>query len=131
MDIIGNVKEIADLAKKFNDIEFYRRIVDLEGEVIELTRAKRETERKVEDLQKQLTLKAKMTFRQPFYYQEGDDVPFCPSCFEKDTLAVHLFFVFDRSDLTRWDCHVCAQTFGVKKAEGHARSAPRIRTTPF
>jgi hypothetical protein len=32
MDIVGNVKEIADLAKKYNDIEFYRKIVHLEGD---------------------------------------------------------------------------------------------------
>lgn len=121
MDIVGSVKEIADLAKKFNDIEFYRKIVHLEGEVMELTRAKRQAEQKIDDLQEQLSLKAKMTFKEPFYYQENDDVPFCPACFEKDTLASHLFFVFDNSDLTRWDCHVCKQTFGVKKRGGQSR----------
>jgi hypothetical protein len=45
MDIVGNVKEIADLAKKYNDVEFYRKIVHLEGEVIELTRQNRHAHR--------------------------------------------------------------------------------------
>jgi hypothetical protein len=88
---------------------------------MELTRAKREAEQKVEELQKQLALKAKMTFKQPFYYQEGDEVPFCPACFEKNALASHLFFIFDHSDITRWDCHACQQTFGVRKAGGQER----------
>jgi hypothetical protein len=117
MDIVGNVKEIADLAKKYNDIEFYRKIVHLEGEVMELTRAKREAEQRVEELQRQLTLKAKMNFKQPFYYQEGDTVPFCPRCFEIDTRASHLVFVFENSEDVRWDCHACKQTFMVSKGQ--------------
>ena len=60
MDIVGNVKEIADLAKKYNDIEFYRKIVHLEGEVIELTRENRQAEQKIEELQTQLALKIKI-----------------------------------------------------------------------
>lgn len=127
MDIVGNVKEIADLAKKYNDIEFYRKIVHLEGEVMELTRAKREAEQKVEELQKQLSLKAKMTFRPPFYYQEGDDVPFCPRCFEIETRASHVVFVFDNEDRSRWDCHACKETFLVEKEGGLRR---RHQITP-
>jgi len=86
VDIVGSVKEIADLAKKYNDIEFYRKIVELESEIIELTRGKREAEQRIEELQGQLALKAKMTFKQPFYIQEGDKVPFCPRCFEKEAM---------------------------------------------
>lgn len=77
MGIVENIKDAADLAKKVGDLELYRKIVHLEGEVMDLTREKRQAEQKIEDLQKQLALKAKMTFKQPFYYQEADDVPFC------------------------------------------------------
>jgi hypothetical protein len=83
MDIIGNVKEIADLEKKYNDMEFYRKIVEREGEVIELTRLNRQAEQDIEVLKRQLALKKKMAFKQPFYYQDEDKVPFCPRCFEK------------------------------------------------
>jgi hypothetical protein len=121
MDIVGNVKEIADLAKKYNDIEFYRKIVHLEGEVIELTRAKRESEQKVEDLQRQLALKAKMTFKQPFYYQDGDDVPFCPSCFEDKTRAVHVIFSFDNEERTQWGCPACKTMYLVEKPGSQRR----------
>jgi hypothetical protein len=75
MDILGNVKEIADLAKKYNDIEFYRKIDHLEGEVIELTRQNRQAEQRIKKLQEQLTLKVKMSFKEPSYYQDGDTVP--------------------------------------------------------
>ncbi len=114
MDIVGSVKEIADLAKKYNDIEFYRKIIELEGEVIELTREKREAEQRVDDLQKQLAVKARMVFKEPFYYQDGAHVPFCPRCFEKETLAVHVVFHFDNEERTRWDCPDCKQMYLVE-----------------
>jgi hypothetical protein len=117
MDIVGSVKEIADLAKKYNDIEFCRKIVELEGEVIDLTRQNRQAEQKAEELQKQLALKAKMNFKQPFYFHEGDNVPFCPRCFEKETSAVHVVSIFDNEELTRWDCPACKETYLIEKGE--------------
>jgi len=127
MDIVGNVKEIADLAKKYNDIEFYRKIVHLEGEVIELTRQNRHAQQRIEDLEKRLAIKAKMGFKQPFYYQEGDTVPFCPRCFEKDDHAVHLFFKFDNEEYARWDCPACKQTYLIEKAGGPEKGTSNLK----
>jgi len=115
MDIIGNVKEIADLEKKYNDMEFYRKIVELEGEVIELTRLNRQAEQDIEVLKRQLALKKKMAFKQPFYYQDEDKVPFCPRCFEKETIAIHLVLGFDGSSQTRWDCPACKEIYLIEK----------------
>ncbi len=41
MGITDNAEEIADLIKKVGDIELYRKIVELEGEIVDLTRQKR------------------------------------------------------------------------------------------
>ena len=41
MSIINNAKEIADLIKKIGDVELYRKIIELEGEIIELTNSKK------------------------------------------------------------------------------------------
>ena len=38
MGIIDNAKELADLLKAAGNTELYRKIVELEGEIIELTR---------------------------------------------------------------------------------------------
>jgi hypothetical protein len=82
--IVENIKDAADLAKKVADIELYRKLVHLEGEVMDLTREKRQAELKIEELEEKLALKGSMTFKQPFYFMEGDAVPFCPRCFEKE-----------------------------------------------
>ena len=90
MSVISNAKEIADLIKKLGDVELYRKIIELEGEIIELTREKHILDERVQELSNTLKTKENMTFRQPFYYQEGDNVPFCPRCWEADNTAVHV-----------------------------------------
>ena len=50
MSIINRIKDIADLIKKLNDIELYRKIVELEGDIIELTRINRDLEERVSEL---------------------------------------------------------------------------------
>ena len=82
MSVISNAKEIADLIKKLDDVELYRKIIELEGEIIELTREKHTLDERVQNLSKTLNIKEKMTFKQPFYYQKGDDVPFYSHCWE-------------------------------------------------
>ncbi|HWZ80518.1 MAG TPA: hypothetical protein VNX87_28530 [Candidatus Sulfotelmatobacter sp.] len=121
MSIVENIKDAADLAKKIGDIELYRKIVHLEGEVMDLTREKRQAEQKIEELEEKLALNSKMNFKQPFYFQEGDDVPFCPRCFEKDKAAVHLFLEINREDLKRWDCHECESQYRIEGPNYHRR----------
>ena len=40
MSIIENTKEIAELVKKLGNIDLYKRIVELQGEIIEISRQK-------------------------------------------------------------------------------------------
>jgi hypothetical protein len=131
MGIVENIKDAADLAKKVGDIELYRKIVHLEGEVMDLTREKRQAEQKIEDLQKQLALRTRMTFKQPFYFQDGDPVPFCPRCYEKDTVAVHLFPGINRADLVRWDCPDCKQQFRIEKSGRGQNDRPGLSPDPW
>jgi hypothetical protein len=121
MGIVENIKDAADLAKKIGDIELYRKIVHLEGEVMELTRDKRQADHKIEELQGKLDLQGKMIFKQPFYFQEGDNVPFCPRCFEKDKTAVHLFLEINRTDLQKWECRECKGGYRIEGPDYHRR----------
>lgn len=66
MGTIENAKEIADLAKKIGDADLYRKIVEREGEVIDLTREKRTPENHNEDLKEKLAIVPEMTFRELF-----------------------------------------------------------------
>ncbi len=121
MGIVENLKDAADLAKKIGDIELYRKIVHLEGEVMDLTRDKRQADQKIEELEGKLALQGKMTFKEPFYFQEGDNVPFCPRCFEKDKASVHLFLQINRADLRKWECRECKSGYQIEGPDYHRR----------
>ena len=78
MGTIENVKEMAILIKNLGDLDLYRRILDLQGEIIDLTGAKRSLDEENHELKKQLEFSKKMQFNEPFWYTEGDHVPYCP-----------------------------------------------------
>jgi hypothetical protein len=114
MSIINNAKEIADLIKKMGDIDLYRRIVELEGEIVDLTRAKRDAEAEIERLRYTLKTKEQMSFKKPFYYMVNDPVPYCPKCWEVNHVAVHMDGPIDVMAGPRYDCHNC-KTMIIKR----------------
>jgi hypothetical protein len=89
MGAIDNVKEIAKLVRDLGNMELYRQILDLQGEITELTQTNRELQTKVRELEETLHQVGQMEFRTPFYYAKGDDTPHCPRCWEVDKKAVH------------------------------------------
>lgn len=105
MGVVENMKEVADLVKKFNDIELNRRILTLENEVLDLSRDKRRLEEEVEKLRATLKLQKELVFKSPFYYLEGDATPHCPGCWESKRLAIHLHRA--RKPLPIGDCMEC------------------------
>jgi hypothetical protein len=111
MGTIENVKEMAMLIKNLGDLDLYRRILDLQGEIIELTGAKRSLEEQNLELKKQLEFGKKMQFQEPFWYAEGDGVPFCPSCWESKKLAIHLEYAGRMSGGHRHDCPHCEHCY--------------------
>ena len=90
MSIIANAKEIAELVKKLGDVELYRKIIELEGEIIELTREKREFEDEVIRTKTLLVKTHEMIWKKPFYFVEGDETPYCAPCWETNKVQVHL-----------------------------------------
>lgn len=117
MGVIESLKEIADLVKKFNDDELNRKIVDLEGEIVELTLQIGSLEEENEELKRTLSLIKKMRFKKPFYFQEDDPVPFCPRCWEKEKKPVHLIGPVKVATGLRYGCPNCKDFF-VEEGKG-------------
>ena len=90
MSLIENTKEIAGLIKKLGDIDLYRKIIELEAEIIDLSRDKHELAREVESLREKQKVRAEMRFTDPFYYRASDPIPFCPRCWESDEKLIHM-----------------------------------------
>jgi hypothetical protein len=109
MGVIDNLKEVADLVRKAGDFELYRRITGLEGEVIDLTRTNQRLQLENDELKAKVSAKLEMKFRAPFWYVDGDDVPYCPRCWEAEARQVHLHGRV--ADGSRFDCLNCKNIF--------------------
>ena len=115
MGLLENMKEIADLIKRAGDIDLYRKIVESEGEIIDLTRQNRHLEERIRELERTVALQKAMEFDEPFYRREGDKTPYCPACWEANRLAVHLTYMWKTSSGPRWDCPNCKHTYIAKR----------------
>ena len=113
MGAIENMKEVADLVKKFNDIELNRKILTLETEVIDLTRDKRRLENRVEEMDGKLKFKQELEFKEPFFWLKDDNTPYCPSCWELKSDAIHVVFGFQHNGRAHWSCRICKSSFDV------------------
>src|SRR5258708_30850540 len=110
MGAVENVREFSEFVKKFNDIELNRRILNLENEVLDLSRDKRRAEEKVEELERTLRFKERLSFGEPFYWLEKDKPPYCPRCWEAKQLPVHVVFSFEHGSAPRFLCPTFNQT---------------------
>lgn len=120
MGAVENIKQVAESVKKFNDIELNRRILTLENEVIDLSRASRRMEEKIEGLERTLKFKGEIEFREPFFWLEGDRVPYCPACWENKNKAVHVTFSHRNNYGEFWGCKACGANFTTHGLRGGA-----------
>jgi regulator of replication initiation timing len=125
MSILGNAKGIAQAVHEINNLELYQRVLGLHSDIIELVEEHNRLRAENEELRKTLKLRQKMEFKEPFYYQEGDETPFCPACMECKDGAVHVIFAFNNAESTRWDCPACKTVYLVKK-DRSVKTQPRV-----
>ena len=108
MSIIDNAKEVVTLVQKLDDIELYRKIVELEGEIIELTRVNRELEENIKKYHKNSEVISKLKFDSPFYITEDGSELYCAKCIESEQLPIHLAKTTELKMRRRvWMCPQC------------------------
>src|SRR5579863_3529148 len=123
MGILDNAKEVANAVHEIKNLELYEKVLTLTRGIMDMVQENRDLHAENHDLKEKFKLHEKMTFKEPFYYQDGDTTPFCPACWELKNDPIHLIFEFNREDAVRWDCKVCKNTFMDKKDRGVERRA--------
>jgi hypothetical protein len=93
MGAVEHIKEVADLVKKFNNIELDWRILKLEEEVLDRSCEKRRVEEKAEELERALKIRSELTFRENQYYLICDgkeDCPYCSLCWHRERKLIRM-----------------------------------------
>jgi hypothetical protein len=85
MDPLNTLKKIRKIIRNTADRELVRLILDLQKEIFAVESHNLELASELASLKQQLDLPARMHTRPPSncYFMDGDDVPFCPKCWEK------------------------------------------------
>jgi hypothetical protein len=125
MSIIDDVKEIADLIDKSKNLELYTKILDLEVNIYELSREKRSVDERNEELEKLLKFKDQLVFKDPVYYVENDNTPYCPKCWESESRAIHLTIDKD-SDRGYGICQQCKSRYYTKPRKNSPYNSYRV-----
>jgi hypothetical protein len=93
-------------------MDLNRKILNLETEVLDLTREKRRADNKIEELEQALEFKGKLTYKAPYYWLEGDPEPYCAGCWPAKHLAVHVIETpIARTFATQKMCPSCKQVY--------------------
>ena len=112
MDTIDKIKELSTLIQKIGDIDLYRKIVELQGEVVQLSTRNFDLDKKCKKLEAELTRKQSLRHIRSLYYADGDSISFCPHCWENSNKLIHLFR--PRALMTPggeiWECYTCQRT---------------------
>jgi hypothetical protein len=122
LEILALAKEVVLVAKKFNDLEFQKKIVELQSEVVGLTLELTEKavaiarkDAQISDLEEKLRFKAKLVKADGAYYEadengqaKGD--PYCTRCWEVERKAVTIYPIGDKLMRGKSQCPECQAT---------------------
>jgi hypothetical protein len=110
---LTTLQQIREIIRKTRDRKLVRLILDLQTDVFALESEQAKLKAEIAKLKMELDLRTKMHMRPPseYYFQEGDDVPFCPNCWESRGKAIHLqTHAYEGGEIRR-ECRVCKASF--------------------
>jgi hypothetical protein len=93
MGIVDQIKEIAALAQKVQNLELYHKLVAFQAEIVALQNDNFELHEKVRALQEKVNLREQLSFEYNFYWLQSSDSkdgPYCPKCYNEDQEARRL-----------------------------------------
>jgi len=128
MDPLSTLTKIRKIISNTADRELVKLILDLQKEIFAIESRNLELASELASLKPQLDLPARMHTRPQsgYYFLEGDNVPFCPKCWESRGAAIHLQAPVSAGGKTRRECRVCKETYwdaAVTKGRSQAHHA--------
>src|SRR5215470_1336026 len=106
-DPLNTLRQIREMVKRSNDEELLKLILNLQRDIFALESDNLKLNVELASLKRELDLREKMHMRPPYnyYFRDGDDVPFCPACWENEGKATHLSAPDDFDREIRRECH--------------------------
>jgi hypothetical protein len=115
MSIIGDIKSIGEIVQKADNIELYRKILDLQYEAMNVIQQMNELKEQNRVLKEKLETVENLTFKDKVYFKNGDSEPFCSKCWDADSKLIRL-----HGDGEGWfQCPSCKTVVNNEKFPSH------------
>lgn len=105
MGLLDNAKEAVQLVQKIDNIELYRKILDLQADALKMVEENATLKNQIKSLEEKLKIKDSLTFENNDYWikrEDGSkDGPFCTHCWDREQKLVRLNLRGDEV----WSCH--------------------------
>ena len=95
--------------------ELISSLADLKMELADIKVDLIEKDESIRELNERLKEKESLSFDGKFYLKEGDNIPFCPTCWESDKKAIHLIFKHYQSFGKCQECEVCKTRYFIEE----------------
>ena len=127
MNIIDNIKSVAKIIQKADNIELYQKILDVQAEALEVVEENNKLREENGKLKEKLEIKKKLKYKDNAYWiestdkKEGEkDEPFCSRCWDVDKNLVRLH---PCGNPAFYNCPNCKS--------GSIKVKPALDTSPF
>jgi len=88
--LIDTAKIVYDLAKKGMSIDLQEKLMQLREEALKLQEENLNLKNENLKMKEKIELQETLKFNRNVYFRDGDEIPFCPYCYEKSNLLIHL-----------------------------------------
>jgi len=111
MSTLSDVKELAKLIQDLGKIELYKKVVDLQSDIVELTEERNRLREENRVLKEKKDIRERLRFDTNLYWLKESDKeigPFCQQCMDSGGKLVRLIDYGHREYL---ECSVCKKRF--------------------
>ncbi len=94
MGILDDVRSVGRLIQKIGNMDLYKKVLDLQGNIIGLVEENNRLRNEVESLKVKLQIKESLKFERNSYWSKKSDGtqdgPFCSKCWDTEKLLVRM-----------------------------------------
>jgi len=90
MALLDNVKTLIDLARKLDNVDLNRQIIELQSDIMKLITENAKLKEENSELRTKLAFQEELVFHDDAYWTKSGEGPYCPGCWDTKRLAVRM-----------------------------------------
>lgn len=128
MGIVENLKELVSTVQKIDNIELYRKILDLQGEAQDLVAENRRLRDEISELKRLREVSQELSYEHNSYWRAGTsgvkEGPFCSNCWDNREKLIRMHSKGDPNSAVCPTCEKAVNVTGRLDGESSLQAPP-------